>query len=92
MGKKIITIILILLLIVSFSLFSYIFIENIKTEKSILNLKENKETIINNNNTIKEETEKLNNELNDLKEELKDKVSEYEVWKETKEKIETIIG
>lgn len=92
MIKRIVIIILMILLTVTVFLFSYVLFNNINVERDIIKLKEKKELVVSGREKLSEETNKLNNELSNLKETLKDQVAEYELWKETKEKLKNIIG
>ncbi len=92
MIKKVFFVILLVLFILSMSAFGYIFTSNLRLKSENKVLKEKIKDIVNNNSNIIDETEEYNKELSKLKEELKEKISEYEVWKETRDKIKTIIG
>ncbi len=92
MNKKILNIILIILLIFSIIAFSYIFIKNKITIKELTKIEEEKQKITISNNEINNSKEILEKELTEIKEKQKEKISEYEVWKETNQKIKKIIG
>ncbi len=92
MKTKIIKIILSTLLILSVIAFCYLFIKNYLIEKELKELNKEKIVLNNNYNEIMDNKTKLEKELNDIKDKTKEKISEYEVWKETNKKIKEIIG
>lgn len=92
MRKNIFKTILFILLILSILIFSYLFVRNYIVYTKINSLSKEKIIISNINNQILDNKLELEEELNDINEQEKDKVSEYEVWKETNQKIKEIIG
>lgn len=91
MNKKVIiglTIVVVLLLsILGTTTYKYVDIinENNKIKKNISNINNNVDNITNNINNAKKDIHKLEDEL-------KDKIEEYNTWKELKESIETILN
>lgn len=91
MNKKVIIgltiVVLILLSILGIATYKYVDIinENNKIKKNISNINNDVDNITNNINSTKEDMHKLADEL-------KDKIEEYNTWRELKENIESILN
>ena len=79
------------ILIISLGIFGYFYYNNEKLNTELDDLEKNIVKVKEKISTNEEEIEKKESEYAKLKEEVKEKIEELEIWKETKEKLNSAL-
>lgn len=92
MKKNIILIISSFILVCMIAIFGYLFFQNQKLEKEVIQSKENITKVEEKINSEKETKKEKEDEYENLKKELKEQFEELSIWEETKEKLKKALS